>query len=58
MLERRDDSCIAREMRGDAYSQCVGLLPHHPGRIGIVHSSSLDYLFIPILVGEEVSIIP
>ena len=58
MLERRDESCIAREMRGDAYSQCGDLLLHRPGRIGIVHSSSLDYPFIPILVGEEVSIIP
>ena len=46
---------MAREMRGDAYSQRVGLLLRHPCCIGSSHSSSLisPFHFIPEQKGAD-----
>jgi hypothetical protein len=53
MSERRNDSCVAREMPGASCSQRVGLLPRHPRCIGIDHSSSLVSPFIPEKKGKD-----
>jgi hypothetical protein len=34
-------SCLAREMRGGSSAHRVGLLLHHPRRVGLSHPSSL-----------------